>query len=555
MSDVSVTPTNTGFNLLDDPWITVLSNDGREHDLSILEVFERASDIATIGGEVPTQGFAITRLLLAILHRSLKGPADSQDWAELWNATSLPANRIETYAAQVRSRFDLFDPVTPFFQVAGLRTKNGDVSGLEKIVADVPNGEPLFATRSARNLRRIDAAEAARWLVHTHAFDPSGIKSGAEGDRTVKNGKGYPIGTGWSGQLGGILPQGSNLRETLLLNLIGHEDNAYVILGGREDIPPWERDPDTAAWSERPPHGAIDLYTWQTRRIRLVGDRTGVTGVVLSNGDKIVPQNRHNLDPHTSWRYSDPQSKKLKTDVYMPNTHDPERNVWRGLASFLPATSARFGGKPDGPRRWVAPAVLRWIGTLCAEGALPEAYLARVRVIGAEYGSQSATFAEMIDDVLPMRVVLLRSDHPAVGQAAIDAVADAENAADAVWQLAENVARAGGAEPKSGAGERARERIYAALDAPYRRWLAALGPNSDLTQMRTRWQESARQAVRPVIAEVIGASPPTAWRGREVNGRLVNVPIAEAWMQDRLRKALPLAYPSPARNATKEVAV
>src|SRR5699024_7338675 len=155
-----------------------------------------------------------------------------------------PLETLRNYADRVRDRFDLFDPERPFFQVADLHSKKGEVSGLEKIVADVPNGEPLFTTRSAKNLQRIEPSEAARWLVHTHAFDPSGIKTGAVGDPKVKNGKGYPIGTGWSGQIGGILALGTTVHDTLLLNLIAREASDYVHIGGKEDLPPWERDPD-----------------------------------------------------------------------------------------------------------------------------------------------------------------------------------------------------------------------------------------------------------------------------------------------------------------------
>jgi CRISPR system Cascade subunit CasA len=187
---------STGFNLIDEPWIVALGRDGRERQESILGVFEHAPLFTTIGGEVPTQAFAITRLLLAFLHRALDGPEDQQDWEQLWAADELPMAAIRAYADRVRPRFDLFDPVVPFFQVAGLRTAKGEVFGLDRIVADVPNGEPLFTTRSAANLARMGPAEAARWLVHVHAFDPSGIKSGAVGDATVKGGKGYPIGRG-----------------------------------------------------------------------------------------------------------------------------------------------------------------------------------------------------------------------------------------------------------------------------------------------------------------------------------------------------------------------
>ncbi|NYN06610.1 type I-E CRISPR-associated protein Cse1/CasA, partial [Salmonella enterica subsp. enterica serovar Typhimurium] len=65
---------------------------------------------------------------------------------------------------------------------------------------------------------KLSFAEAARWLVHTQAYDYSGIKPGVEGDPRVKGGKGYPIGTGWSGMTGGTVIRGTTLLETLLLN-------------------------------------------------------------------------------------------------------------------------------------------------------------------------------------------------------------------------------------------------------------------------------------------------------------------------------------------------
>src|SRR5699024_2697574 len=66
----------------------------------------------------------------------------------------------------------------------------------------------------------IPPGEAARWLVHCMAFDISGIKSGAVGDPRVKGGKGYPIGIGWSGWLGGLYFEGDTLFQTLMLNTV-----------------------------------------------------------------------------------------------------------------------------------------------------------------------------------------------------------------------------------------------------------------------------------------------------------------------------------------------
>jgi CRISPR system Cascade subunit CasA len=533
--------TETDFNLLDEPWILVLNSRGAEEEVSILELFERAPELATIGGEVPTQGFAILRVLLAVLHRAVEGPRDAEEWAELWRAPTLPMPRIRDYAERHRERFGLFHPETPFFQVPGLHTAKNEVSGLEKIVADVPNGAPLFTTRSAASLRRLPAGEAARWLVHVQAFDPSGIKSGAVGDPAVKNGKGYPIGTGWAGQIGPVYPVGATLHGTLLLNLVDREAGDYVRIGGEADVPPWEREVDGPADANREPRGAIDLYTWQSRRVRLAGDRDGVTGVLLANGDRIAPQNRHGLDPHSGWRYSDPQSKKANMPVYMPRTHSPERAFWRGLGALLPAESGRKRAR-GGPQRFLTPGVLQWLGELSLDGLLPPGYRARVAAIGMEYGAQSAMTTEIIDDALSIDLALLRESEPALGQFAVDSVTDAENAASALWKLAENIARAAGAEPKSGAGDRAAERSYEAFDAPFRSWLAELTRETERTAARAGWHRQVHELVRPIAGELLRAAAPAAWTGRESGGRTVSVGLADLWFRRELARALPLTF-------------
>src|SRR5579875_753776 len=502
---------HNGFNLLDEPWIAVLDNNGREQEVSILGLFDAARRFVAIGGDLATQAFAIIRMLLAFLHRALDGPADQDEWVDLWTADELPMEQIRVYANRFHHRFDLFDPVAPFFQVAGLHTAKNEASGLEKIVSDVPNGAPFFTTRSAASLERVSAAEAARWLVHVHAFDPSGIRSGAVGDPRVKGGRGYPIGTGWSGQVGGILLQGSDVRETLVLNLIGRDVESYVRVGAPDDVPPWERDPDGPSSHERPPRGTIALYTWQTRRVRLVGSREGVSQVVLANGDKIQPQNLHGLEPHSAWRYSDPQTKKHKMTVYMPLQHDPNRSVWRGLAALLPSVSGRRSSSGSEPQPFLAPGVLQWISDLVANGLLPDNYKPRIWICGADYAEQNATIADIVDDILPLSILVLREDHPEVGRAAVEAVADADQAASETWKLADNVAQAAGAEPKSGAGDSARELLYAALEEPYRRWVATLVPGVDVDAARSRWREVVSESARQIAAELISAAPPSAW--------------------------------------------
>jgi len=539
-----------GFSLIDEPWVLVRTEAGGTDEVSLIELFRRSSGLVEVVGDLPTQGFAILRLALAVLSRATDGPRDEEAWEGLWATGSPPMPAIEAYLKRFRDRFDLFHPTTPFFQVADLRTAKGEHSGLEKLVADVPAGHPYFTTRSGVGLDRLTPAEATRWLVHLQAFDVSGIKSGAVGDPRVKGGRGYPIGVGWSGNLGGLVVQGEDLWRTLLLNLVPW-DQPTLVQSGPEDLPAWERAVDSAAEDDdvaSRPRGPVDLYTWQSRRARLVGGPSGVTGVLVSNGDRLTVQNRQRVEPMTAWRRSEPQQKKLGIPiVYMPQGHVPGRALWRGLATTLPVVSPR--GKADGGQPHVSAGVVEW-----AARALDRRYRVQLRAIGMVYGTQSAVVDDVIDDRLVMSVSVLDTVQPALPQAVVDAVSAADEAVFALRNLASNVAKAAGAEPAlaDGQRERAAERAYAALDGPFRRWLAGLGPDTDAEAARIDWHRTAGLILRRLGDEVVLAAGPAAWVGRDVRGRRITAPEADGWFRSALAKALPV--PQEQRSEQEGVA-
>lgn len=305
-------------------------------DVSLRECFAEAHVIRALAGEVATQDAAILRLLLAILHRSVADlPEYAVDvWRGLWAAPTLPLVAIDQYLDRVEGRFNLFDDVAPFLQVADLSAAK--TSGLVKLVADVPDGAPFFTTRAGVELESLSLSEAARWLVHVQAFDPSGIKTGMQGDPRVKGGKGYPIGTGWVGRCGLIIAEGVTLKDTLLLNLVlgtGESD-------AEPDLPVWERKPLGPGPEHRHPEplGPIDLLTWPARRVRLVRspDQPGrVIDVLLGNGDRLEVANRHRLEFMSGWRRSRNQEKTHGVPTYMPRGHDPSRRLWRGWPGSL----------------------------------------------------------------------------------------------------------------------------------------------------------------------------------------------------------------------------
>lgn len=549
-------PQPTGFSLVDEAWIPVLDAAGQRREVSLLGLFEQAGELRMIACELPTQTFAILRLALAILHRTTGGPPGEAAWQALWRAKELPLSEIADYLGEFRERFDLLHPKHPFYQVVDLRTNKDTQVGLERIIADVPNGQPYLTNRAGSGMKSISPAEAARWLVHCQAYDPSGIKTGAVGDPRVSGGKVYPLGVASLGALGGVHLEGANLAETLLLNLVPIAPGWQR--ADERDLPVWEREPQTAveeAAATRGPYGLLSLYTWQSRRIRLVGDRTGITGAMICYGDQLDWQDRHLLEPMSVWGRSTTRERKEKrTPIYTPRPHDHTRALWRGLQSLLPSAPPAAGGEP--PQRF-SPLVVQWLARLTVTGAVEANLRVRPRATSVTYGPQSAVIDEVFSDALTMNVLLL-DEQSALRATAVDAVADAEAAVKLLRGLATNLARAAGSrDSETGEPDRAAERAYAVLDHAFRDWLAHLGPDRDPVAERAAWQRLVLRAVARIGADLVAAAGPAAWIGRTGSdraGREIHYSSsqAEAWFRTGLAKALPMAYPAVVPPADRE---
>ncbi|MFY1670225.1 type I-E CRISPR-associated protein Cse1/CasA [Plantactinospora sp. WMMB334] len=548
---VTGSPHPAEYSLVDEAWIPVLDADGQRREVSLLGLFAQAGELRMIACELPTQTFAILRLTLAILHRTTGGPPGEAAWRTLWQDRTLPNAEIADYLGEFRERFDLLHPKHPFYQVADLHAAKSNSYGLERLIADVPNGIPFLTTRAGPGMASVTPAEAARWLVHCQAYDPSGIKTGAVGDPQVKGGKGYPMGPGSVGSLGGVHLEGATLRETLLLNLVPVATGWQV--ADERDLPVWEREPQTAAEEAnltRGPYGLLSLYTWQSRRIRLFGDAGGITGAMISNGDRLDWQNRHLTEPMSVWGRSGPRETRQKqSPIYLPRPHDHGRALWRGLQSLLPAPPE--SGR-EAPQR-LSPTVLQWLARLTVTGVVGADFRARTRATSVTYGTQQAVVDEVFSDALTMNVLLLVEDS-ALRATAVDAAGDAEAAVKVLRRLADNLARAAGSrDTGSGEADRAAERGYALLDRAFRDWLARLGPDSEPAAERAQWQRLVGRAIRRLGDSLVAAAGPKAWVGRtgtDHAGREVHYSSsqAEAWFYAGLAKALPMAVESARRR-------
>ena len=524
------------FSLISQPWIPCLGTDGAVKEYSLLDVFKEAKNLKAIAAELPITDFALLRLCLAIIYAANRGQAlDTELWAD-WFEEGLPVYNIERYLEEHSEYFDLFHPETPFFQVANLRNSKDERFGLERLILDVPPNRPFMTTRIGAGLESISYSEGARALVTLHAFDIAGNKTGAVGDPRVKDGKGFGIGTGWSGRLGGIFLEGINLHDTFMLNLAGTHPG-----GGdrwRNDAPAWETfhwdagDAQAAVNPDLEATGPQALYTWQSRRARLFPEDGAVKHVMVAQGDPLAPQNMHDLEPMSSWRDINATKKTRKPlgTVYMPQTHDPTRMLWRDVGTFLPTGR----GNTSVEERFKSPESLEWLSSLYNNEMLPHEYPVRLHGVGLTYGTQSSSVDELYDDVVSGQLATFASTNPEVQQAINNAVEASEKAVLALRILAENLATSRGFDAK-GRREEASTLAYAALDAPFREWFSRATPEN-ITDLLPEWVEQALALIRAIGLDMTSRAVSISFFGRELKKRRYNAPLSEAWFRAALAK-------------------
>ena len=516
------------FNLLDEPWIRVMTEDCAVVECSLMQVLLNSHRYQRLAGELPTQDVALLRLLLAILQTVFyRVDPEGEDepiedraaairrWQALWNAGRFPVQPIRTYLETWKDRFWLFHQEHPFYQVpaAALGTKF-KASKLNGELSESAHKMRLFPLRDGEEKETLSYAEAARWLVTLIGFDDSASTKKETG-----------TGTGWLGDRVNVYAIGENLFETLMLNLVFLKDGRYV---WAENIPAWEQPTMTTAKKrEIPlPDNQAELLTLQSRRLILSREENRVTGFSSTGGDFFDKEGRVNAfsEQMTLWRAG--KTPKNAVPQFVPASVDPWRQMWRDFEVIL-------GRREDTH----IPGVVAWLTELRRKNAIPRKYV-HIASVGVTYDSKKGSIADIISDHLDFQMSLL----DAAGELWIVLVGGEihliDKVARALGALAEGLYLAQGGQ-LDGAGKKARQSqrdegmrlLYAAVDLPFREWLAHIGAqHGDDENTRAQEQQCWRSIVFRIAdnlgREMVRDAGTTAFTGRwivnemaETNGR------------------------------------
>lgn len=526
------------FQLLDEPWILVRERGCATKPVSLTDALVNAHHYAGLAGESPAQDAALLRLLIAIAHTvfyrvdedgtptALEDEDEALDrWAALWERRAFPEGPIRAYLEHWRDRFNLFDPVRPFYQVP--EAKIGTLNTAEKLngmILKSGNKPRIFSGLTAETGAYLSFAEAARWLLYLNAYDDSSMKP------KTKAGKGVSTGIGWLGKFGLIYAQGDSLFETILLNLSFLKDGKELYGAPR---PCWELDrPRSGERIAIPePDNLPELFTLQSRRVLLHRDGERVVGFAELGGDFFEPQNAFS-EPMTVWK---PLKKKDTVIGYVPRQHSAGRQLWRDFA----AVAVRTGDNR-------IPGISNWITALQLKDCLEADRLVRFSTVAVLYDSKNCSVVDSVSDTLSFHAQLLTEAGQVWREKIQEQIELTDKAARCVARLAGELALAAGKTEKENsrtvptvrmtAAQAAEAQYYFRVDRAFRVWL--LQPNAG-QDGKTRdalcleWRRTAVQLARHLGEELVSEAGPAAQPGRwikdDTGTRQTHISAAEAF--------------------------
>ena len=343
------------FNLIDEPWIPCINNQGSIEELGLRDTLSHAQKLTAIHGESPLVTTAIYRLLLAVIHRAINGPRKRKEWTDIWNAQSLDSTKIISYLDLWHDHFFLFHPEKPFYQAADERMKPKSVISLMPEMAS-GNNAALFDHHTEEEGVMLTPSEAARALVSAQSFGLAGLCN-PKYKLSFTDG---PCARGIT-----FMIEGNNLFETLTLNLMRYSEDEPIV-NRQDDKPAWEmEDPYTP--QREIPRGYLDYLTWQNRRIMLLpiihSSEITVKEMTISPGLKL---DSGVLDPMKHYRKDEKRGELVWR-------FSENRVLWRD-SSTLFELNARDKYRP--------PVNFQWLGNLIFNLDLDSSLVYRCMALG-----------------------------------------------------------------------------------------------------------------------------------------------------------------------------
>lgn len=300
------------FNVLTEPWISVVSEEGKNETLGICETIKRAHELRSISEVSPLAEYGIHRVLSLFLMDALR-PEDKTDIEELLDEGQFSMETIDGYIEQClgeKVSFDLFDKERPFLQSAFNPAYDKERKPASTLDCTLPTGNNHvhFDHRSPGAVK-LTPAEAVKLVITAQLFCTAGAQ-------------GYPSNVSGAPPYYAVV-HGKNLFETLVYELTPVNemsipfDNPSVL---------WRSKDEVQAKKEVSSTSYLRGSFFPTRRILLLPEDDGtVSEVYYSQGENYTEMESWR-DPAVTYRATKEAVAPLRPHKDMP--------LWRNLDSL-----------------------------------------------------------------------------------------------------------------------------------------------------------------------------------------------------------------------------
>lgn len=557
------------FNLVDEPWISVLTDQGRQKDVSLLELFSQAQTYTRLAGDMETQDFAVLRILLAVLQTVFSRydengdpnpyvplddsmrqtrPVDEDDledyeefqedlWDNLWAMGHFP-DIVGRYLTCWKDRFYLLDQEYPFMQATKeqvehflpAKKKATVIAGrnMNRTISESNNKLALFSPvtdkEGAPGKDRLTYAQMARWLITFQGY--TGLA-----DKATLASKDQKSSKGWIFDLGGLYLEGKTLFETLMMNLMLSGDNAGT--EGKSQDPCWENpgvDIINRLRAGQPVDDLADLYTNWSRAVYMDPNWEPSSPAEIHAVKLPALDHEDAIEPMTMWRYNETGPSK---GHYTPRKHAPDQAMWRsfGLISLK--------AEPGLNNR--RPGILSQYDRICRALGSRDITIRAVSMRDDGNATSWVPVDEIVDGLSVNDMVI--SDYSDRGW--VVRINDAVDLTKAVvGKVYKNYLKDVGeirgmdSDGRETYASRGAEALYQAVDAPFRNWLSVLQPGDSKEDRIKEWKEDLRKLALASAQEVFDQAGYRDYKGIETGDRTKNIATAYLTFVGRLKKQL-----------------
>lgn len=567
------------FNLLDEPWIRVITDyKGNMKEISLVEFFRNAHTYKNFAGDMLIQDFAVMRFLLAIIHTVFsrfdasgneykyikldenykplnpeeKLDEDDEDdyvetleetWKSIWSKKQF-SEIIIKYLEKWRDRFYLFDSEYPFYQVTksdispekivSLGRPNSNPTKifgktLNRLISESGNKIKLFSPNIEEYKDFLTEAEIARWLITYQGY--IGMS-----DKAVFGKEKYTASKGWLYDVGGIELEGENVFETLMLNcVLIHPEEVYRIFNQK---PCWEYTSKELLEKylyEKIPDNLAELYTNWGRAI-YINPEIDINAPFMFEIVKLPKFDNRNffLEPMTIWRYNDNKVlDKEKRDTFTPRKHRENESIWRsfGLITLSYKTSNEKG-KISASHN---PGIIQWIKNIYEYINLENVFIKAISLKADSNPKSQMPTEELFDQ-------LIISDDVLVNENWIERINDTVEFTKEVIhsnyrKFLTDVEYIRGLEEgekgkkskkgnKGKKGNKEIEKLYFEVDGNFKVWIQNIKVEDDFEETVKNWKEKLRKIVLLQADKIVKKARNRDYTGKEKDGKIFNIAIA-----------------------------